>query len=137
MIYIYLHFEVDPQQKVWLFLPLSSTEAPTSEELSRAIRSLPRFLQLLLLLLCYDGLSSAEASELLDLSPDSVRTGLTYALDLLRNKTERWVDRDDVQNAFAFAIEHGSFPEEQVRRVCAKAEQTITELSDAVREDKI
>ena len=94
-------------------------------------------MQLLLLLLCYDGLSAEEAAELLELTSASVQAGLAYALDLLRRQTERWVDRDDVQNAFAYAIEHESFPEEQIRRVRAKAERTIAERSGAAQEDRL
>lgn len=137
MIFIYLCFEIDPQQKVRLFLPLSCTEALSPEKLSCAIRSLPRFLQVLLLLLCYDGLSAEEAAELLELTSASVQARLAYALDLLRRQAAHWVDRGDVQNAFAYAIEHKRFPEEQIRRVRARTEQAIAELSGAEWEDQM
>ena len=120
-----------------IVLPLGKLESVSPETLARAIRSLPRFLQLLLLLLCYDGLSAEEAAELLELTSASVQAGLTYALDLLRRQTAHWVDRGDVQNAFAYAIEHERFPEEQVRRVRARTEQAIAELSGADWEDQM
>ena len=108
-----------------IIMPLGKIEPISPLTLSREIRSLPRFLQLLLLLLCYDGLSTPEAAEFLELSPASVKTGLAHALDLLRRKTERWLDCDDVQNALVYAIEHETFPAEQLRRVRTKLERSL------------
>ena len=137
MVYIIFRYEIDPQQKVCLSLPLLCADTPSPEALSLEIRSLPRFLQLLLLLLCYDGLSPEEAGALLELSPASMRTGLARALDLLRSRTERWVDRDDVQNALAYAIEHETFPAEQIRRVRTRLEHSIIDSSCTYEDETI
>lgn len=120
-----------------IILPPGKLDPASTRILAQAIRSLPRFLQLLLLLLCYDELPAEAAAELLALSPASVETGLAHALDCLHRKTARKVGCDDVQSALAYAIEHESFPEEQIRRVRASLERSFFDSPCTDEEEKI